>query len=151
MNEPVPMLQRYLPFWLANLIERMWLVLGILLAIMLPLSRIVPPLYQFRVRSRVFRWYGRLREIENDLEMGKSDPASLLRTLDSLEAQAEKVSVPLSYADELYALRNHIHLVRKKLLRASEGAGGSTDHSTPDEGMTENSMKGTGSAAGTGH
>ena len=85
------------------------------------------------------------------LPICKSDPASLLRTLDSLEAQAEKVSVPLSYADELYALRNHIHLVRKKLLRASEGAGGSTDHSTPDEGMTENSMKGTGSAAGTGH
>ena len=134
MNEPVPMLQRYLPFWLANLIERMWLVLGILLAIMLPLSRIVPPLYQFRVRSRVFRWYGRLREIENDLETGKSDPATLLRTLDSLEAQAEKVSVPLSYADELYALRNHIHLVRKKLLRALEAAGGSADHSPARRG-----------------
>lgn len=117
MNEPVPMLQRYLPFWLANLIERMWLVLGILLAIMLPLSRVVPPLYQFRVRSRVFRWYGRLREIENDMETGKAAPAELLQALDALEAQAEKVSVPLSYADELYALRNHIHLVRKKLLR----------------------------------
>lgn len=37
INEPVPMLQRYLPFWLANLIERMWLVLGILLAALLPL------------------------------------------------------------------------------------------------------------------
>ena len=37
--------------------------------------------------------------------------------VDTLEAQAEKVSVPLSYADELYALRNHIHLVRKKLMR----------------------------------
>jgi hypothetical protein len=118
MNEPVPMLQRYLPFWMANLIERMWLVLGILLAIMLPLSRVVPPLYQFRVRSRVFRWYGRLREIENDMEAGKADSAELLKALNALEAQAEKVSVPLSYADELYALRNHIHLVRKKLLRA---------------------------------
>lgn len=121
MNEAVPMLQRYLPFWIANLIERMWLVLGILLAIMLPLSRIVPPLYQFRVRSRVFRWYGRLREIESDLEAGKTDTTELLKALSALEAQAEKVSVPLSYADELYALRNHIHLVRKKLIRASEG------------------------------
>lgn len=120
MNEAVPMMQRYLPFWIANLIERMWLVLGILLAIMLPLSRIVPPLYQFRVRSRVFRWYGRLREIESDLETGRSNTAELLKALAALEAQAEKVSVPLSYADELYALRNHIHLVRKKLLRASE-------------------------------
>lgn len=118
INETVPLMQRYLPFWIANLIERMWLVLGILLAIMLPLSRIVPPLYQFRVRSRVFRWYGRLREIENDMEAGKVQPADLLKSLDALETQAEKVSVPLSYADELYALRNHIHLVRKKLLRA---------------------------------
>jgi hypothetical protein len=52
-----PFLQRYLPFWLANLVERMWLVLGIIIAVLLPLSRIVPPLYAFRIRSRVFRWY----------------------------------------------------------------------------------------------
>lgn len=117
MNEPVPLLQRYLPFWLANLIERMALVLGLLLAVMLPLSRVVPPLYQFRVRSRVFRWYGRLREIENDLDTGKAAPAELLKALAALEVQVEKVSIPLSYADELYALRNHIQLVRKKLQR----------------------------------
>lgn len=116
MNEPVPLLQRYLPFWIANLIERMWLVLGLLLAIMLPLSRIVPPLYQFRVRSRVFRWYGHLREVEDDLEAGRATPQELRERLDKLESHVEKVSVPLSYADELYALRNHIHLVRKRLL-----------------------------------
>jgi hypothetical protein len=118
INEPVPMMQRYLPFWLANLIERMWLVLGILLAALLPLSRIVPPLYQFRVRSRVFRWYGRLREIEDTVESQPTEHPAMLKALDALEAQVEKVTVPLSYADELYALRNHIHLVRKKLLRA---------------------------------
>ncbi|AOG23497.1 TAXI family TRAP transporter solute-binding subunit [Acidovorax sp. RAC01] len=122
ITESVPLLQRYLPFWIANLIERMWLVLGILLAIMLPLSRIVPPLYQFRVRSRVFRWYGRLREVEDQMETRSAPPADLLKALDELEAQAEKVSVPLSYADELYALRNHIHLVRKKLIRGQESA-----------------------------
>lgn len=117
INEPAPVLQRYLPFWLANLIERMWLVLGILLAAMLPLSRIVPPLYQFRVRSRVFRWYGKLREIEDEMEVGATPVPALRDALDRLEGQVEKVSVPLSYADELYALRNHIHLVRKKLPR----------------------------------
>jgi hypothetical protein len=30
---------------MANLVERMWLALGIILAVLLPLSRIVPPLY----------------------------------------------------------------------------------------------------------
>ena len=122
INEPAPLLQRYLPFWLANLVERMWLVLGILLAAMLPLSRIVPPLYQFRVRSRVFRWYGRLREIEDEMELGSATPDALREQLDRLEQQVEKVSVPLSYADELYALRNHIQLVRRKLRPAAPAA-----------------------------
>ena len=124
MNEPVPLLQRYLPFWVANLIERMWLVLGLLLVVILPLSRIVPPLYQFRVRSRVFRWYGRLRDIETQMEARTTGPTELLQALDTLETQAEKVSVPLSYANELYALRSNIHLIRKKLLRLQ--AGGAT-------------------------
>ncbi len=115
INGSPPLLQRYLPFWIANLVERMWLVLGVLLAAMLPLSRVVPPLYQFRVRSRVFRWYGRLREIEDQFEVGGQPPAALLEQLGKLEAQVEKVSVPLSYADELYALRHHIQIVRQKV------------------------------------
>ncbi|GAB2535638.1 MAG: ABC transporter substrate-binding protein [Comamonadaceae bacterium] len=117
INEPVPLLQRYLPFWLANLVQRMWLVLGILIAVMLPLSRVVPPLYQLRVRSRVFRWYGRLREIENDMVSGQAPSSDLTQALDALEAQVLKVSVPLAYADELYALRNHIQMVRGRLAR----------------------------------
>lgn len=116
-----PLLQRYLPFWVANLIERMWLVMGIIIAVLLPLSRIVPPLYAFRVRSRIFRWYGQLRNLENRIE--GEDRRELLRELDQLEANAEKITVPLSYTDELYALRNNIHLVRKKILR-TEGMPG---------------------------
>jgi len=108
-----PLLQRYLPFWVANLVERMWLVLGIILAIMLPLSRVIPPLYAFRVRSRIFRWYGQLRDIENRIPL--ENHRGLRQEIDELESRAEKVSVPLSYADELYALRSNINLVKNKL------------------------------------
>ena len=110
-----PFLQRYLPFWLANLVERMWLVLGIIIAILLPLSRIVPPLYEFRIRSRVFRWYGQLREIENRMQGRQEDPALLAQELEQLDERVGKVSVPLSYTEELYALRNNIGSVRRKL------------------------------------
>ena len=113
IKNDAPLLQRYLPFWVANLVERMWLVMGVIIAIMLPLSRIVPPLYEFRVRSRIFRWYGQLRDIEMRSE--NEDSAILLQALDELESRAEKITVPLSYTDELYALRNNIQLVRKKL------------------------------------
>ncbi|MDP3137900.1 MAG: TAXI family TRAP transporter solute-binding subunit [Burkholderiaceae bacterium] len=113
-----PLLQRYLPFWLANLVERMWLVLGIIIAVLLPLSRVVPPLYEFRIRSRVFRWYGQLRDIEHRLGADPASAPGLLAELDDLEDRAGKISVPLSYADELYALRNNITTVRRKLVKA---------------------------------
>ena len=114
-----PFLQRYLPFWVANLVERMWLVMGIILAVMLPLSRIIPPLYAFRVRSRIFRWYAQLRDLENRIG-GSSDngnSGALLEALNRLEQRVEKIAVPLSYIDELYALRGNIQLVRSKLQR----------------------------------
>jgi TRAP-type uncharacterized transport system substrate-binding protein len=108
-----PFLQRFLPFWLANLIDRMWVVLVSIVAILIPLTRVVPPLYQFRIRSRVFRWYGQLRKVEDS--QGKRPTAELVKELDDIEAGVEHVSVPLSYADELYSLRSHINMVRGKL------------------------------------
>lgn len=109
-----PLLQRYLPFWVANLVERMWLVMGIILAVLLPLSRVIPPLYAFRVRSRIFRWYAQLRDIEHRAE-GLTDTAPLLAELNAVDSRAAQISVPLSYTDELYALRANIQLVRQKL------------------------------------
>jgi propanediol dehydratase small subunit len=67
------------------------------------------------VRSRVFRWYRNLRQIEADLEQKRSSREELLAALDRLEGRAFAVTVPLSYADELYALRQHIDLVRARL------------------------------------
>ena len=113
-----PFLQRYLPFWLANLIDRMWPVLVTIVAVLIPLSRMVPPLYQFRVRSRIFRWYGQLRGVEEAIGTRPND--ELLRELERIEQRVEQVSVPLSYADELYALRTHIQMVGNRLRQPAE-------------------------------
>ncbi len=110
-----PILQRYLPFWFANLIDRMWVVLVSIIAVLIPLSRVVPPLYEFRIRSRIFRWYAQLREIEHTLAESSSAPAELMKDLDALDARVERIRVPLSHADELYALRSHIEMVRARL------------------------------------
>jgi TRAP-type uncharacterized transport system substrate-binding protein len=116
LKSGAPLLQHYLPFWMANLIERMWLALGIIVAILLPLSRIIPPMYKFRIRSRIFKWYGQLRHIEEQLIQNPKAKSSLRTELDDLDARVGTISVPLSYADELYALRNNISLVRRKLV-----------------------------------
>ncbi|HXZ93024.1 MAG TPA: TAXI family TRAP transporter solute-binding subunit [Burkholderiales bacterium] len=110
-----PLLQRYLPFWLANLIDRMWVALFTIIAALIPLSRVVPPLYQFRVRRRIFRWYRQLRSVEAQLAAASAPHADLIAELDRLDARAARITVPLSYADELYNLRSHIALVRARL------------------------------------
>ena len=125
INGTPPFWQRHLPFWASNLVERMWLVLGGLLVLMLPLSRVVPPLYQFRVRSRVFRWYAQLRDIENKVDADRSDTRreALVAELDELDRVVNKVAVPLSYADELYALRHNIRIVRERLMEGDGPVG----------------------------
>ncbi len=112
-----PFLQRYLPFWLANLVDRMWVVLASIIVVLIPLSRVLPPLYELRVRSRVFRWYGKLRQIEDGVADADEphEAQALMDELDGLDARVRRLNVPLSHADELYALRSHIELVRGKL------------------------------------
>ncbi len=115
----VPLLQRYLPFWVANFIDRMWIVLLPLLAVMIPLSRVLPPLVTMRLRSRVYRWYANLRGVEKALERPSPPLADLHLEIDRIEAQVERVGVPLSFANELYALRTHIQLVRERIQKRS--------------------------------
>jgi hypothetical protein len=95
----------------------MWPVLVTIVAVLLPLSRMLPPLYEFRIRSRVFRWYEQLRDLEN--AVGDTPPAKLLGDRDALEARVGHITVPLAYTDELYALRSHIELVRSRLQAAT--------------------------------
>jgi len=115
-----PMLQRYLSFWIANFIERMWVVIVALGALFLPLSKIIPPLYVWRIRSRIYRWYGQLRMVEQAIEdVAAGDRQSVaqdqLRHLDEIEEKVNRITIPLSYAEELYGLRSHIHFVRSRV------------------------------------
>ncbi|MEO8143775.1 MAG: TAXI family TRAP transporter solute-binding subunit [Betaproteobacteria bacterium] len=115
-----PAMQRYLPFWLANLVDRMWVALFSIIAILIPLARVVPPLYTYRIRSRIYKWYRDLRQIEDDLGRKDANAAALLVELEKLDAKVERIAVPLAYADELYALRSAIGLVRKRLRLATQ-------------------------------
>jgi hypothetical protein len=119
-----PWLQRYLPFWLAAFIDRMWIVLLPLLAVLVPLSRVLPPLVTLRLRSRVYRWYANLRAIEQALEQPGADLAQLRAEIETLDAQTEHIGLPLSFTNELYDLREHIHLVRKRIAARAQAAPG---------------------------
>lgn len=117
-----PFLQRYLPFWLAVLVDRMVVLLVPMFALLFPLLRVAPSLYTWRVRSRVFRLYGELKvlEIEIRADTEKTHTTEFVIRLNEIEEQANRLSIPLGFADLLYNLRTHLQLVRNRLLHPDE-------------------------------
>ncbi len=111
-------LQRYLPFWVATLIDRLVVLLIPVFVLMIPLMRIAPALYGWRSRSRIYKWYGQLKFLE---EAWLRDPGARprdewLAELDRLEARVNRIRTPLAFANQLYILREHIALVRRAVL-----------------------------------
>lgn len=126
-----PFLQRYLPFWLANLIERLLVVIVPLVALTIPLTRIVPAFYRWRVRSKIFRWYGEVRTIEARARASRGGTAhdpmhdergDELARLDAIEGSVDALRIPLSFYHEVHLLRAHLDLVRRRLRPASVGS-----------------------------
>ncbi len=113
-----PFLMRYLPFWPAVFIDRMIVMLVPLLALLLPLGKIMPPLYRWRIRSKIYRWYKELQEVDDMIhqqQISAQQVESLNKDLIQIENEVNKVKTPLSYADQVYNLLLHIDLVKKKL------------------------------------
>jgi TRAP-type uncharacterized transport system substrate-binding protein len=115
-------LYKKLPFWLANLIDRLVVVIVPLLVILVPASRVVPTLYRWRMRSRIYRWYGALMAIEREM-LARPTPEEqdrLLKRIDAIEHSVNELKTPPSFADQLYVLRDHVSMVRQNLLAAAQ-------------------------------
>jgi hypothetical protein len=95
-----------------------------LVALILPLTKILPPTYRWRIRSRIYRWYDELHEL--DVRAWESASIEVINatiaSLDAMEHDVRLVEVPLSYSEELYNLRLHIELLRDQLRRLLDGA-----------------------------
>jgi len=119
-----PFLQRYLPFWLAVLVDRLIVLLVPIIALLIPLLKIAPAIYTWRVRSKIFRNYGELKFLEEDLKH-HFDAARLddyRRRLDVIEDEASQLRVPLGFTDLVYTLREHVNLVRQTLSKLEKTA-----------------------------
>ena len=111
-----PFLQQYLPFWLATLAERAIVVFVPLIAVMYPLFRIFPSLYNWLMQSKIERLYAELRTIEAAMQ---DDPRGAVTgrsnaELDLLELRASRLNLPAAYDSALYTLRWHIALMRDR-------------------------------------
>lgn len=107
---------RYLPFWLASLVDRLLVVVVPVVVLLIPGLKLVPALYHWRIRSRINRWYGILISLERDMLAHPlpDERAALLERFDIIEADVNRMKIPLAYAEQIYVLRDHIDFVRDR-------------------------------------
>jgi TRAP-type uncharacterized transport system substrate-binding protein len=119
-----PFLLDYLPFWVAVFLDRIVKILFPVAIILFPLMRIMPWLYSWRNRSKLYRWYGELKYLE--LEVSEHPQTNRISDynarLDHIEASVKKMNVPPAFYRELYTLREHIELVRERVIRLDQRA-----------------------------
>jgi TRAP-type uncharacterized transport system substrate-binding protein len=122
-----PFLERQLPFWLAAITSQLLLLLIPLIAVLYPLLRVLPAVYDWAMRSRIFRMYGELKVLETDFERDSTaaNARALIERLARLEDRVGHMRVPVSFASLLYTLKQHIQLVRARLVAAQ------LDHEQP--------------------
>lgn len=119
-----PFLYKKLPFWMASLIDRFLVVLVPLIVVLIPAFRLLPTIYRWRVRSRIYKWYGLLMAIEREMLAHPSaeDHEKIRKRLDEITEAVNNLRTPVAYADQLYVLRDHIATVKAHLMEMSENA-----------------------------
>jgi TRAP-type uncharacterized transport system substrate-binding protein len=104
-------LQRSLPFWLAELVQRMLILIVPIVGIVYPLWSFVPRFYRWQTERRIFNIYGDLMRLEHELRRAPS-AAGLVSRLDNLERRVLDLRLPAAYGEMRYNLRAHIRALR---------------------------------------
>jgi hypothetical protein len=120
------LMQRHLPLWLSVHAQRAIAVLLATIAIGFPLTRLTPVIYQWIMRRRLIYWYGKLKALESSFEGDPSVehlPQTQIEQLERIEDAVSHISLPLDFTDQLYNLRSHIDIVRRKITSRANAPG----------------------------
>jgi TRAP-type uncharacterized transport system substrate-binding protein len=130
----VPPIMNYLPFWVAEFIHRMFILIVPFLAFAYPVVSSLPNYRNKRVQVRINKMYGALWTFEQELATG-FDPSqcdAYISKINQMEADALSIKVPKKMASDYYSLRSSMDYVRNCLIRgerpylAAERAASST-------------------------
>lgn len=116
-----PVLQAYLPFWMAALVERFLVVFVPVLVLLYPALRLLPQGYDWLMQSKIRHLYDEMKSIERELVSGREPPGALNAKLDRLYQSASELQLPVKYASMQYTLRMHLDLVRARIAASEAG------------------------------
>ena len=118
-------MQRHLPLWLSVHVQRAIAVLVTVIAISLPLFRFLPQTYNWITRRRLFYWYGKLKALEDSFDASSSDKhlTEKQEEIERIEDAVSHIRFPLAFSDQVYNLRSHIDIVRRKISSRSNTPG----------------------------
>jgi TRAP transporter TAXI family solute receptor len=110
-------LESIFPYWIASNIDRLKLLLIPLLTLMFPLFKGVFPLYQWSMRSKIYRWYKIINSTDKKITTASIEELEKFReNLDNLNIEIQKeTKVPLSFMGEYYNLMVHLELIQNKI------------------------------------
>jgi TRAP transporter TAXI family solute receptor len=115
-TEGPPPLQRYLPFWLAGLLNRTLLLLAALAGLVVVLVQTVPPLLTMRFNRSLGSIYKRLEEVERPIATNEFDVEAALGTLHELERESAGLKIPFgSLRGPYFEMRQNLHDVRARV------------------------------------
>jgi len=108
---------RYLPFWLATIVDRIVVVLIPALILLIPALRLIPFLYSWRVRRRIHGRYAQLMALERETLAATTEQERqpLRSRLEEIDKGVINLKIPSAFADQVYVLREHIKFVRERL------------------------------------
>ena len=126
-------LYKKLPFWLANLLARLVVIVVPLLVILVPATKLVPAAYKWLMRSRIIKWYGAMMNIERAMLANPpaEEQAILLQRFSAIEKAVNEMKAPASFGDQLYVLRDHVRLVRERLVATAQSMNKSPEGAQP--------------------
>lgn len=110
-------LEKIFPYWIASNLDRLKILLIPLLTLMIPLFKGVFPLYRWSIRSKIYRWYDEVQDLDLSLDgLSKEELIEKLKELEKLKQEIkEETKVPLSYMGEYYDLIMHLELIISKV------------------------------------
>jgi hypothetical protein len=118
-------MQRHLPLWLSVHAQRAIAVLVTAVALGLPMFRFLPTAYNWINRRRLFYWYAQLKKLEASFDTSPVNQhlVKAQAEIERIEEAVSHIHFPLTFSDQLYNLRSHIDIVRRKITSQGNAPG----------------------------